>query len=197
LGDGIGDLIIGWPALPSETYIVFGRTTAFPALIQLRSLYPDQGGGGSVGSCPRGSDERLVRGLSVDGAGDVNGDGTADVFIGTRPGGFCCETYVVFGRTGAFPAAFELRGLNPANGGDASERFLQSGNSIEALSGAGDVSGDGIDDLIMGDPSPSPRVISQPGRATLCSDGQTGSPRAFRSRGSVPTRAATAVPVSS
>jgi hypothetical protein len=56
---------------------------------------------------------------------------------------------------GPFPAEFELSRLLPANGGDGSEGFVMEGiqstdEAGYAVSRAGDVNGDGIDDLIVG-----------------------------------------------
>jgi len=94
------------------------------------------------------------------GANDVNGDGIDDLLIGARyadPNGqhFAGESYVVFGRTTGFPAAFELRSLLPRAGGDGSAGFVLKGidafdESGRSESGAGDVNGDGIDDLLIG-----------------------------------------------
>ncbi|MEO1086483.1 MAG: integrin alpha, partial [Acidobacteriota bacterium] len=113
---------------------------------------------GFAGLTINGIDADDNSGTSVSGAGDVNGDGIDDLIIGADaadPGGDsgAGETYVVFGVDGAagetFPATLDLATLNGTNGfvlegidpGDA------SGFSV---SGAGDVNGDGIDDLIVG-----------------------------------------------
>ena len=55
----------------------------------------------------------------------------------------------------SFPAEFELRSLFPALGGDGAEGFILKGvdvgdNSGRPVSGAGDINGDGTDDLIIG-----------------------------------------------
>ena len=98
----------------------------------------------------------------MSGAGDVNGDGIDDLIIGASgadPNGVnvAGEGYVVFGRTTGFPATFELRSLFPAAGGDGTAGFVLKGahtgfigESGFSVSNAGDVNGDGIDDLIIG-----------------------------------------------
>ncbi|MEH2295670.1 beta strand repeat-containing protein [Nostoc sp.] len=100
--DGITDLIIGTPnASPNgydsgQSYVVFGKSTGFSPTLNLSSLNGANGFAinGIVGS---GS------GFSVSSAGDVNGDGIADLIIGapnvylngdSSPSG---QSYVVFG----------------------------------------------------------------------------------------------------
>ena len=65
----------------------------------------------------------------------------------------------MFGRdtaqAGNFPAEFALSSLLPACGGDGSAGFVLTGidaddHSGVSVSAAGDVNGDGIDDLIIG-----------------------------------------------
>jgi hypothetical protein len=131
-GDGIDDLIIGASGAETngqpqagESYVVFGRTTGFPAAFELRSLFPQAGGDGSAGFILKGIDAGDASGHSVSGAGDVNSDGIDDLVIGAQradPNGVdhAGESYVVFGRTTGFPAAFELRSLLPQAGGDGS-----------------------------------------------------------------------------
>ena len=88
-----------------ESYVIFGRDTAatgdFPAELELSSL---ASGAGSVGFVVNGIDADDWSGRSVSGAGDVNGDGVADIIVGASgadPGGRvqAGESYVVFGRT--------------------------------------------------------------------------------------------------
>ncbi len=93
-------------------------------------------------------------GGSVSGAGDVNGDGFDDLIIGAHradPNGNvnAGESYVVFGKSGGFGASLDLASLDGSNG------FVLNGIDPDDLSGgsvsgAGDVNGDGIDDLIIG-----------------------------------------------
>jgi hypothetical protein len=165
--DGVDDLLIGaWGADPGGmneagvTYLVFGRTTGFPALLGLGSLYPGQGGDGSAGVVFSGRTGNDRSGQSVSGAGDVNGDGIADVMIGAYsadagPTEDAGETYVVYGRSTGFPAVFELERLSPGAGGDGSEGFIIAGarandGSGTSVSDAGDVNGDSVGDLIIG-----------------------------------------------
>ncbi|MEM1090665.1 MAG: Ig-like domain-containing protein [Pseudomonadota bacterium] len=158
-GDGVDDLIIGAvyadPGADEagEAYIVFGGTTAFPADFDLSSL------DGSNGFVLTGTDMGDLAGIAVDGAGDVNGDGIADVIIGAAgrgPGSnFQGVSYVVFGSRSAFPASIELASLNGSDG------FALNGINAGDIAGisvssAGDVNGDNIDDVLIGAPNADP-----------------------------------------
>ena len=99
-------------------------------------------------------------GRAVSNAGDVNGDGLADLLIGAEGvNQDAGASYVVFGRDtaqDAFPAGLELSDLDGANGfrlrGVAAND--ESGYSVSA---AGDVNGDGIGDLLIGAPNVGPQ----------------------------------------
>src|SRR5262245_21068829 len=86
-GDGIDDIVIGAPHAHNylgsgASYVVFGRTTGFPAFFPLKRLLPDEGGDGSAGFVLSGNYLRDSPGFAVSEAGDVNGDGIDDVIIG-------------------------------------------------------------------------------------------------------------------
>lgn len=155
-GDGVADLIIGAPAsrrdrsAPGESYLVFGD----PGLgaggsLELSAL------DGSNGFVLEGFDSDDRFGYSVAGAGDVDGDGIGDLIIGAfgaDPGGRsdAGESYVVFGGAalGAH-GSFQLAALDGTNG------FVMNGidagdSAGYSASGAGDVNGDGLADLIVG-----------------------------------------------
>jgi len=169
-GDGIDDLIIGargadpgGKIVAGESYVVFGQTGLFPGIFALSSL------NGSNGFILEGIDAFDSIGRAVGAVGDINGDGFDDLIIGAGSADSmgvndAGESYVVFGRTGAFPANFELSSLNGTNG------FILEGidaydNSGKAVSAAGDINGDGFDDLIIGADNADPFGANEAGES--------------------------------
>ncbi|MBE9098312.1 hypothetical protein [Vacuolonema iberomarrocanum] len=154
-GDGLNDLIIGaYLAAPNgnrnagESYVVFGRDQGFAASLNLADLNGDNG------FVINGIDESNFSGRSVSGAGDINGDGFDDLIIGAftadpNGNGLAGESYVVFGRDQGLAASLNLADLDGRNGFviNGINGYDRSGWSV---SGAGDINGDGLDDLIIG-----------------------------------------------
>jgi len=149
-GDGLDDLIIGAPNganAPGSSYIVFGKATPFAANFALSNL------NGTNGFRLDGQVVFDYSGSSVSGAGDINGDGCDDLIIGARGavanGMGTGRSFVVFGQTTPFPAIFALSSLNGSNGFRLDG--VEAGDSFgESVSAAGDINGDGRDDLIVG-----------------------------------------------
>ena len=153
-GDGFEDVIIGAgnsSYSTNESFVVFGKSGGFSSAIDLSSL------NGTTGFKLNGIDNRDYAGYSVSSAGDVNGDGFDDVIVGAygaEPSGSGSysrvgESYVVFGKSGGFSSAIDLSGLNGTTGFrlDGIDNYDESGKFV---SSAGDVNGDGFDDLIIG-----------------------------------------------
>ena len=153
-GDGFADLIVG-ALRPTRTgnasgasYVVFGKASGFAANLDLSSL---DGTTGFKLSGAAADDS----GYSVASAGDVNGDGFADLIVGAsgaaRTATVPAASYVVFGKASGFAANLDLSTLDGTTG------FKLSGVAADDFSGfsvasAGDVNGDGFADLIVGAP---------------------------------------------
>jgi hypothetical protein len=148
-GDGGDDLIIGAAGRYfAASYVVFGTDQSFPAIIDLAS------DADVTIQDVTGFD---FPGISVSGAGDVNGDGVDDLMIGNSNAASngrydVGASYVVFGSDQGFPDVIDLATDADLTIQGAAERDY-SGASV---SGAGDVDGDGIDDLIIGAPGAVP-----------------------------------------
>ena len=95
-------------------------------------------------------------GLSVSGAGDVNGDGIDDFLIGSygadAGGTNRGETYLVYGRGGTNPlsGSLDLAALGSTVAGATFKGIANDDQAGHSVSGAGDVNGDGIDDVLIG-----------------------------------------------
>lgn len=153
-GDGYADLVIGAEALDPTgqtnaggAYVVFGHGGAWSANVALGGL------NGTDGFRINGELANDRAGRAVAGAGDVNGDGWADILIGAYladPNGRSASgaSYVVYGRS-SFGAVLELSSLNGSNGFEI-DGELANDQSGRAVSGAGDVNGDGLADFLIG-----------------------------------------------
>ena len=152
-GDGFDDLIIGADGADPNgissgaSYVVFGKAGGFSATLNLSTLT------GANGFKIQGETAVDQTGTSVSAAGDVNGDGFGDIIIGAPfadpNGSDSGASYVVFGKAGGFSATLNLSTLDGTKGfkiqGEAA--YDRSGISVSA---AGDVNGDGFDDIIIG-----------------------------------------------
>src|SRR4028119_1424130 len=108
-------------------------------------------------------------GFSVSSAGDVNGDGIDDLIIGAKyadPNGItnAGQSYVVFGSNSGFGAGLNLSTLNGSNG-FAINGIAAGDSSGNSVSSAGDVNGDGFDDVIIGAISADPNGINRAGQS--------------------------------
>ncbi|HOU13350.1 MAG TPA: integrin alpha [Anaerolineae bacterium] len=134
-GDGYADMLIGASGYGSNTgraYLVLG--SANPSNIPLSA----------ADAVYTGEASSNYAGDSVAGAGDVNGDGYADLLIGAY-GSATGRAYLVLGN--ASPGSINLADADAIYTGEA------SGDSAgDSVAGAGDVNGDGYADLLVGTP---------------------------------------------
>ena len=115
-GDGLTDIIVGaWKsgANSGRSYVVFGSTSG--NAVNLSAV-----AGGTGGFVINGQGANDYSGWSVAGAGDVNGDGLADLIVGARrsdpSGGMDAgRSYVVFGQTAG--TAINLSAIAAGTGG--------------------------------------------------------------------------------
>ena len=147
-GDGFGELIVtNWwwneqwwdrdPSEPCEGYTGVARIVQGPVFGTIDLVSSATTLYGEAGEGIYGVNEGAIHG-DTDAIGDANGDGLADFLI---EGGEPATDFVVFGPLTSGGAIGDL--LNVA-------RITGSEFSSSDLAGAGDVDGDGLDDLVMG-----------------------------------------------
>lgn len=128
-GDGLSDVVVGAPqggSGPGHAYVYFGGSGDAPDLVLTGEAPVDRFGG------------------EVSSAGDINGDGYPDILVGAAGndagGNSAGRVYVFYGGPDVDDAAdVVFTGNRPE---------LELGR--RALSGAGDVNGDGYDDVVAG-----------------------------------------------
>ncbi|WP_295626754.1 integrin alpha, partial [uncultured Nitrosomonas sp.] len=148
-GDGFDDVILGNRDADlngsifddeGSSYVVFGKASGFDATMDVFSL--DGSNGFRLNGVFRGDES----GTSVSAAGDVNGDGFDDVIISAPGANQYGSSYVLFGKAAGFDAVMNLSAVNGSNG----FRLDMDEHDGSSVSNAGDVNGDGFDDVIVG-----------------------------------------------
>ncbi len=143
-GDEIEDIFIGAPGVGVRAtgagYLIFGGKGGFLEPGGSRNL----ANLGANGVLINGAAEKSMAGYSVSGAGDVNDDDVGDILIGV-PG--ADVSYLIYGKS-TWPETIRLAKLGTDNGvvinGDYTLGF--------SASGAGDVNGDAIEDILIAAP---------------------------------------------
>lgn len=145
-GDGVDDVFVGarfndgagfWTG---AGYVVFGAADLAGTTLNVGAL------DGSNGFKFTGQPGDQT-GMAVSEAGDVNGDGLADVIIGANDAlGRRGSAYILYGTNDPFPAEITPADLDGVNGTWIQGYFGLAG---AYLSDAGDINGDGFDDVIV------------------------------------------------
>ena len=145
-GDGLADLLVGAPgndaggSSAGRSYVVFGKANT--SAVSLSAVAAGTGGFAITGEAASN-----YSGIAVSAAGDVNGDGLADLLVGAPVNG-AGRSYVVFGK--ANTSAVSLSAVAAGTGGFAMTGEAADDGSGTSVSAAGDVNGDGLADLLVG-----------------------------------------------
>ncbi|NII29487.1 T9SS type A sorting domain-containing protein [Pseudoflavitalea sp. X16] len=141
-GDGYADIIIGAPFASDDGYelaighalVYYGSATGIPA---------------TADTILKGDMPFAFYGISVAGAGDINGDGYSDVIVGASeygytigfPNGSRGRVFVYYGSPAGLQASDYVEG----------DQYLSMFGKLVA--GAGDVNGDGYSDIAVSAPN--------------------------------------------
>ncbi len=153
--DGFTDLIVGASlnngggSNAGAAYVVFGTASAPAGPVSLADV-----AAGTGGFKIQGEDADGETGWSVSSAGDVNGDGFDDVIVGALRNGtdYDGAAYVVFGKASGFANPVDLDTVAAGIGGFKIQAENTGNYAGWSVSSAGDVNGDGLDDVIVGAP---------------------------------------------
>ena len=145
-GDGFDDLIFSAPGLsdtPGESYVVFGKSSGFNASLDL-STFNSSDGIRITGPENESSD------MNVNNLGDINSDGFDDIIV-TVSGQDSVEAYIVYGKNTGFSDTITLSSLDQTTGLRITGFGYSYSEDALIIGGAGDINGDGINDVIIGD----------------------------------------------
>ncbi|PWR25783.1 hypothetical protein DKG74_02165 [Zavarzinia aquatilis] len=164
-GDGFQDILVGAPygsdggSQAGEAYVIFGGAGGFGTDVGGRQVIDLTNFTAAQGFIIQGDSGGDRASWSISSAGDINGDGFADVAVGARYGDDggtnAGEVYVVFGGAGGFGTDVGGRQVIDLTGLSAAQGFVIQGDTGSDLAGssvaaAGDVNGDGFADIILG-----------------------------------------------
>ena len=154
-GDGYDDFLVASPGYSigkmaqGKTYLFLGGPDKFHLDMNL-SLADAS----FIGE--KANDEA---GICISGAGDVNGDGFDDILIGADlndvQDDMAGQVYLIFGKAKGWTSNFTLGLADASFLGDAVGDYLGSW-----VSSAGDVNGDGYDDILMSAPGSNTALLN-------------------------------------
>ncbi|MDO6761826.1 BspA family leucine-rich repeat surface protein, partial [Tamlana sp. 2_MG-2023] len=138
--DGFEDIAIGVNnadvnglSLAGAAYVIFGTNTGIPASFDITIL------NGTNGFAVEGIAGSTRMGSTVEGLGDINGDGIDDLAILSEG-----DAMVIYGKTTSFPATFNIDYADGVNG-----FLIQGFSSGNELANVGDINGDGVNDFAI------------------------------------------------
>ena len=144
-GDGYDDFIIGayqdddGGSNAGQTYLILGKASGWAMDTDLSA----------ADASFWGEDADDQSGFDVSGVGDVNGDGYDDFVIGAKEdddgGSNAGQTYLILGKASGWAMDTDLSAADASFWGEDADDL-----SGTAVSGVGDVNGDGYDDFIIG-----------------------------------------------
>ncbi|MCH7840499.1 MAG: FG-GAP repeat protein, partial [Planctomycetes bacterium] len=176
-GDGRNDIAVGAPKAEGgrgRVYVAYRREEAIEGDFVLNKLERDPSDPERLTGMLIGSNSLDALGTSLVTGVDLNGDGVSDLIIGSpNASGGVGEVIVVFGRSGIVTPAGGLKVSTLLSdmgaGNDAPVAARITGNLLDGLGGfgfnlanAGDVDGDGTNDLLIAAPGASPRFDPDP-----------------------------------
>ena len=145
-GDGYDDFLVGawanseYGSQTGQTYLILGKASGWTPDLSLADADASFIGEEVISSTGR----------YLAGAGDVNDDGFDDILIGSP---YCSQVgyrrgkvYLVFGKASGWVMDLDLSQADASFVGEVDEDYASR------VAGAGDVNGDGFDDILIGAP---------------------------------------------
>ncbi|MEQ9548974.1 MAG: FG-GAP-like repeat-containing protein [Coleofasciculus sp. G3-WIS-01] len=173
-GNNKDDVIIGAPDTNNfngETYVVFGYGTRGSIATSTTSLT------GANGFIFKGASQEIL-GWKVSSAGDINGDSNDDFIVSAPSPALNLQgrAYVVYGNNSGFPSTLTTSSIINGTGTDGF--YIDGLNNNDSLGGAisaaGDVNGDGIDDFLIAAPYADTNSLNDSGQVYLVYGRQGG-----------------------